>query len=207
MSRISDWKNEIYNHKHLIFFSLIFLAVALVLNYTAGAYVSRISSVSASDAILDSIPTIDLDFLFIYGEAFIIFVLFAYPLFFRVRDLHRVISQFSLLVLVRSGFICFTHLKVPASALQFSQPYFMSLLNFQNDLFFSAHTALSFLGFLLFKGEKIRYFFLIASIIMGCVVLLMHVHYTIDVLSAFFITYGTFEIGKWLFGKLDTPKA
>ena len=41
------------------------------------------------------------------------------------------------------------------------------------------------------------------SILMGTVVLLMHVHYTIDVLSAFFITFGTFKIGEWFFSKVD----
>jgi len=33
------------------------------------------------------------------------------------------------------------------------------------------------------------------------VVLLGHLHYTIDVFSAFFITYGIVEIAKWLWPK------
>ncbi len=76
-------------------------------------------------------------------------------------------------------------------------------MDFKNDLFFSGHTAVPFLGFLLFKNRKVKYTFLGASIIMAITVLLMHVHYSIDVFSAFFITYGTFKIGEWLFKKMD----
>jgi len=56
------------------------------------------------------------------------------------------------------------------------------MLNFSNDLFFSGHTAVPFLGYLLFKEEKIRYVFLALSIMMGGVVLLMH--FTIRLMSS-----------------------
>ncbi|MDD5133197.1 MAG: phosphatase PAP2-related protein [Candidatus Nanoarchaeia archaeon] len=203
MHKWEEWKREIWNHKYLILISLVFLLISTVLDYAAGIYVSEIPGVVAPDLILDNIPTVDLDFIFTYGMIFMILVLFIYPLLFRVKDLHKVISQFSLLIMVRSAFTCFTHLKVPSDALTFNTPYIISFLTFQNDLFFSGHTAIAFLGFLLFKGEKIRYFFLITSIIMGITVLLMHVHYSIDVFSAFFITYGTFKIGKWIFNKIN----
>ena len=99
-----------------------------------------------------------------------------------------------------------THLAAPAGALQFHTPKILYFLNLGKDLFFSGHTAIPFLGFLLFKGEKIRYVFLAMSIIMGAAVLLMHVHYTIDVVSAFFITFGTFKIGERIFKKLNKPE-
>ena len=35
----------------------------------------------------------------------------------------------------------------------------------------------------------------------GVVVLLGHLHYTIDVASAFFITYSIYHIAEWAFGK------
>lgn len=203
MVNINDWKKEIWNHKHLIFYSLIFLAVTLILFSYTGSYVEKTQGVSAPDLILDYTPTLDLDAIFIYGILIIVALLFIYPLFFRVKELHKVISQFSLLVMVRSVFITFTHLQVPLNALKFDLPYLLSFLDFKNDLFFSGHTAIPFLGFLLFRDKKIKYFFLAASIFMGTTVLLMHVHYTIDVFSAFFITYGTFKIGEWFFSKVD----
>lgn len=202
MNWFSEWKKELGNHKYLIFYSLLFLIIALILSYYAGKYVQNLPGVQASDLILDNIPVFDLDLIFIYGAVFIITVFFIYPLFFKVHDLHKVISQFSLLVMIRSAFICFTHLQLPINALTFKVPTLLPFLTFENDLFFSGHTAIPFLGFLLFKG-KIRYFFLVSSFIMGVVVLLMHVHYTIDVFSAFFITFGSFKIGEWLFTRVD----
>ena len=203
MAKLNAWKKEIKDHKYSILFSLVFLAVAVILDYAAGTYVSRTQGVVAPDLILDYIPTIDLDFLFVYGIILVIALLFIYPLFFKVKEFHKVIGQFSLLVMVRAAFTSFTHLQIPSDALEFQVPRIISFLIFQNDLFFSGHTAVAFLGLLLSRDKKIKYFFLIASIILGATVLLMHVHYTIDVLSAFFITYGTFKIGEWFFNRVN----
>ncbi len=198
------WRNEIYNHRHSIMLSLVFLVLAVFFDFLAGRYVMKVPSVVAPDLILDHIPTISfISPFFVYGYVIIIAVLLLYPLFFKVNELHRVINQFSLLVMVRAAFTCFTHLQSPSDAASFTVPWIIASITFQNDLFFSGHTAVTFLGFLLFRKEKIGYFFLVASILMAITVLLMHVHYTIDVLSAFFITYGTFNIGKWFYKSIN----
>ncbi|HEY1025043.1 MAG TPA: phosphatase PAP2-related protein [Sphingobacteriaceae bacterium] len=57
------------------------------------------------------------------------------------------------------------------------------------DLFFSGHTATQFLAFLCLQKRMDRIFGLLATIIMGCLVLVQHVHYTIDVLSAPIFAY------------------
>jgi hypothetical protein len=198
-----EWLNEIRNNWHLILLSFILLLFASLFNYLAGIYVSQIPGTKAPDLILDNIPTFDLNFIYLYGAVFIGALLFFYPLFLKVKKFHVVISQFSLLIMVRGIFICLTHLSIPAGALQFHVPEILFILSFNNDLFFSGHTAIPFLGFLLFKGDKIRYFFLFFSFFMGAVVLLMHVHYTIDVFSAFFITYGTHKAGEKFFNKVN----
>jgi len=200
MKRIKEWKKELWNHKRVILISLLFLLIALFLDYQAGIYVTNTQGVVVPDLILDHTPTLDLDFLYIYFNILIIFLLFIYPLFFKIHEFHKVISQVSLLVVIRAAFTCLTHLQAPLTAFKFQIPSLISFISFENDLFFSGHTAIPFLGFLIFKN-KIRYFFLGASIIMGLTVLLMHVHYSIDVFSAFFITYGSFKIGNWFFNK------
>lgn len=71
-------------------------------------------------------------------------------------------------------------------------------------MFFSGHTAIPFLGFLVFYEDKfMRYFCLAASVLMGATSLLTHQHYSIDVFSAFFITYATFKMGEWIFKKIN----
>jgi hypothetical protein len=60
----------------------------------------------------------------------------------------------------------------------------------KHDLFFSAHTALPYLAFLLVRGTWIRLSFLLISLLLASAVLLGRLHYSIDVFAAFFITYA-----------------
>jgi hypothetical protein len=69
-----------------------------------------------------------------------------------------------------------------------------------NDLFFSGHTGLPFLIALIYWDHVyIRRLFIIASIVFGAVVLLSHLHYSIDVFAAFFITYAIYHIALLVF--------
>ncbi|MBD3360385.1 hypothetical protein GF366_01130, partial [Candidatus Peregrinibacteria bacterium] len=80
----------------------------------------------------------------------------------------------------------------------------LSKLFFENDLFFSGHTAVPFLAFLVFKESKIfKWVMFAGSILMAITVLLMHVHYSIDVFAAFFITYGIYSISNKIFRDLN----
>ena len=203
MGRKREWAKEFWSHKWLIFISLIFLAISISLDYASSLYLKKISTVVVPDLILDHIPTIDLSFIFIYGAILVTSVFFLYPLFFKVKELHKAIAQFSLLIMVRSIFTTLTHLQEPILSITYHAPKFLFFFNVQNDLFFSGHTAIPFLGFLLFKDSEIKYFFLAMSVIMAITVLFMHAHYSIDVFSAFFITYGTFKIGEWFFKMID----
>jgi hypothetical protein len=207
MVTLLEWKYEIKKHRYIIALSLLFFVIATILTYLTGIYVSGVRGVAVPDLILDHIPAIDLSPLFVFGEITIIAAIFLYPLFFNVKDFHKAVSQLSLLILVRAIFICFTHLQAPLDAISPGYPWPFTILDFRNDLFFSGHTAAPFLGFLIFKSNRVRWIFLGASIIMGITVLLMHVHYSIDVLSAFFITYGTYKIGEWFFKRVGNDDA
>jgi len=202
-NNFKGWKKELWQHRKLIALSVLMYAIALVLNFAAGRYVEKKINFSVTDLVLDHIPTINLEYLFTYGITIIIALIFIYPLFFKIKELHVVISQFSLLILVRSFFIILTHLQQPADAIISNLPKVFDWFTFNNDLFFSAHTAIPFLGFLLFRKEKIGIFFFIATLVMAATVLLMHVHYSIDVFAAIFITYGTYRFGKFLFKKIN----
>jgi len=202
-TKFLKWKIEIWEHKYLLLLSLVFLIIAGILDYYSGIYTNRVGSAVSPDIILDNIPPVNFQLIFTYGYLFVLAVLFFYPLFFKVKSLHKVISQFSLLIMIRSIFICFTHLKAPVDAIAVKFPWIISHASFNNDLFFSGHVAVPFLGFWLFNEEKIKYFFLFSSLIMAVVVLFMHVHYSIDVFSAFFIAYGSYKIGEWLFRKVN----
>ncbi len=198
-----SWKKEIKEYKYFILISLVIAGIATYADYIAGTYVSSIRVADVPDLILDNIGSYDFGFLFIYGYLALTFLFFFYPIFFHIGKLHKVIGQFSLLIVIRSFFIIFTHLQTPLDVIHAVFPWPFTGLYFANDLFFSGHVAVPFLGFLLYhESRSMKYLFLLSSIIMGIIVLLMHQHYSIDVFAAFFITYGSYKIGNFLFKKI-----
>jgi membrane-associated phospholipid phosphatase len=64
------------------------------------------------------------------------------------------------------------------------------------DLFYSGHTSTIFLMFLCLRRPGDRLFALIGSLIVGGLLLVQHVHYTIDVIGAFVFTYPLYWLGK-----------
>jgi hypothetical protein len=198
--RFRRWKKDITANWKKILLAFLFLAVSLLSTFYTSHYVDRVNTVAVPDIILDSIPVVDLSVVFVWGAALVIIFFIAYPLFFRPKRFHYALGMLSLFYLTRSLFIVLTHLKAPTGAVVVETSSFFQRLIFSNDLFFSGHTGLPFLGFLVFKGSKVRYFMLASSIILAITVLLMHIHYSIDVASAFFITYGIYTLGGYLFG-------
>jgi len=66
------------------------------------------------------------------------------------------------------------------------------------DLFFSGHTSNLLICFMCLQKKRDKQFALVATILVGCLVLMQHVHYTIDVVAAFIFTYGLGEAAKRL---------
>jgi len=189
-----SWKKEFWENKYYILIALVFLAIASFANYYSGVYVTNVNAQTVPDLILDHIGPYDFSFIFSYGYLLIMVIFFGYPLFFHIGKFHKFLGAFALLLIIRSFFIIFTHLQSPLTAIPVHFPGIIQNLSFTNDLFFSGHTAFPFLGFLLSENKFLKYFFLFSSIIMAVTVLLMHVHYSIDVFAAFLITYASVKL-------------
>lgn len=186
-----------------VLFSILTFLASLTTSFYAIGYATERASNSVTDLILSNTPTFDVDGLFVYGTAlFVIFttaLLIAHP-----KRIPFALHTIALFYFVRAAFISLTHLgPFPMSAANsFDFGTLASRMFFGGDLFFSGHTGVAFLMALIFWNEKnLRSIFLTASVYFGVIVLLGHYHYSIDVASAFFITYGIFHIAKWLFPK------
>ncbi len=189
--------------KSSVFFSGLTFLGSLVTVFYAIGYATESASNSVTDIILSNTPIFDVHNLFVYGTVlaavFGVGLLLAHP-----KRLPFALHALALFYFVRAGFISLTHLgPFPISVVNtFDFGTLAGRMFFGGDLFFSGHTGLAFLMALMFWHEKnIRYLFLGASAYFGAVVLLGHLHYSIDVASAFFITYGIFHIAEWLFPK------
>ncbi|GAB4035017.1 phosphatase PAP2-related protein [Spirosoma jeollabukense] len=64
------------------------------------------------------------------------------------------------------------------------------------DLFYSGHTSTIFLIFLCLRRRMDRLVTFIGTLVVASLLLVQHVHYTIDVLGAFVFTYPLYWIGK-----------
>jgi hypothetical protein len=183
---------------------VLFLAFSIFFNYFAQAYtVTHYSNNSVSDIILDHLPAKNVDIIFL--EGMLIFIAFVI-----VLALHKpsrvpfILKTSALFIFTRAIFITLTHLAPPAHMTTVHSISFLERLisGSGDDLFFSAHTGFPYLMALIFWQNKyLRWLFLATSVFFGGAVLLGHLHYSIDVFSAFFITYGIFNIAKRLFKK------
>ncbi len=180
------------------------MGLALLFNNFANKYtVAHSTTSSVTDIILDHLPTLNIEILFVEGMiALIAFVSFL--CLHRPARIPFVLKTCGLFIGVRAVFIMMTHLAPPANEWVIHTTNFLETLVAGADagLFFSGHTGFPFLMMLIFWQDKLlRRLFFFASLFFGAVVLLGHLHYSIDVFSAFFIAYGVFHISLRLFKK------
>lgn len=69
------------------------------------------------------------------------------------------------------------------------------------DLFYSGHTATQFLMFLCLKNKADKVLTFISTIAIGVLVLVQHVHYTVDVVAAPLFTFGVYLLAKKIVAK------
>ena len=201
-NKMADYKELFSNKKFLTsaIMAIVFLGIGLVANFYGGVYATESASSPVTDIILSNTKAYDLDGVFIYGTFLLIFCSIFVSLY-DPKTIPFVGKSVGLFYVIRSIFISLTHIgPFPSQIVIHSD--LLSKFTFAGDLFFSGHTGLPFLMALIFwRNKKVRNFFICFSVAFGIVVLLAHMHYSIDVLSAFFITYTIFHIAEFLFEK------
>lgn len=204
MKQIISRHKNFWSQKPLVLSALIgmlLLAFSLFINYCANVYVALSASAAVSDIILDHLPVFNVDFIFL--EGFILFLIFV--IFLLIREPHKMpfaVKSIAIFIFTRAIFISLTHIALPPDHSFLDLGKIIEGITSGNDLFFSSHTGLPFLMALIFwENKKIRLIFILASLIFAASVLLGHLHYSIDVFAAFFITYGIFRLAQILFPK------
>ncbi len=115
-----------------------------------------------------------------------------------------VIWGYNLLTIARMTCIALISLNPPAGLIPLADPLtnlFYGSRYITHDLFFSGHTASVCLIFFCLKGRIDKYLTGLGTILIGLLLLVQHVHYTIDVLAAPVFTYAA-----WLCARLLTRK-
>ncbi len=178
----------------------VLLIAGLIINYYAGRYATLEASNSVNDLVLSNTPVFDVDAIFVYGP-FVVWLLVIYLGLRDPRKIPFVLKTVALFIFIRSVFVTLTHIgPFPDHIIIVTSSHIINNVTFGGDLFFSGHTGLPFLFALIFyKNMPLRIFFVASSIFFGIIVLLAHLHYSIDVLSAFFITYTIYHLARFMF--------
>ncbi len=206
----SQMEKIIYNHKLFwshrslrwsAFIGFLFLIFSLFVNYWANIYATLHASRAVTDLFLSNLPVVNVDFLFLEGfSLFLAFV--AFLLLREPKKIPFVVKSIAIFILIRSIFITLTHIHAPYIHSYVDPSKLLFDITSGEDLFFSSHTGLPFLMALMFWDNKaLRWFFIAAAFVFGAGVLLGHLHYSIDVFAAPFITYAIFRLVQKFFPK------
>ena len=197
---MTDWLSRYksyFRDKELILsigVGFLFLIVSIVITFFAILYATDRASGPVTDIILSNLPVYDVDGIFVYGPV-IFWMLVAIYLLYKPKKIPFTIKSIALFTIIRSIFITLTHIGPFPIHDQITTSGLLGVFTTGNDLFFSGHTGLPFLMALVFWDEKyLRWFFIAASIFFGAIVLMAHLHYSIDVFAAFFITFAIYHI-------------
>lgn len=204
MERFIQRHRGIWTKKHFlieVFLGVVFFVAAIFATYYANIFTITHASNIVTDIILDNVPVVNVDFVFTEG-ATIFIVIVALIALYEPRRIPFVLKSVALFTLIRSAFMMLTHLALPSEHSYLDPTDLLYRISSGDDLFFSAHTGLPFMLAFIFWDEKyLRYLFFAFTAIGGVAVLLGHLHYSIDVFSALFISFGIFHMAKHIFRK------
>lgn len=190
-------------HVRSLINALILLALAIIFQYYASAYVSRVPSNSVADLFLNILPVVNLNFIIVecalIAIAVSIILILAKPQYILFT-----LKAAAIFIATRAVFISVTHIGIYPGGVSpdptgiFDRTY--TGLGLEAGFFFSGHTGLPLLMALIMWNEKFwRYAYIILSVVFGIAVLFAHVHYTIDVLAAPYMAYGIYKMSQYFF--------
>lgn len=164
------------------------------------AWIEQRQGILINDRLLQLLPAVDVSiptFIIIWSmTGYLIYRALQDPAIFIVF-----LISIDLLFLVRMITIVVFPFEPPGNLIPLKDP-FSSLVYggrdvfITKDLFFSGHTSIQFLIFLSLTRRLEKWFALLSTFVIAILVLIQHVHYTIDVFAAILFTYLIYLAGR-----------
>lgn len=180
--------------------TILFLIISLVSLANFLNFVEERSGVILPDPVLDLFNPVDLTWL-TFGLIYFSILFAVYSLINKPVQLVFAFQLYTIMVIIRMTAMYLLPLEPPEKMIVLSDPvveYFGTGRALTKDLFFSGHTATLFILYLVTENKPIKHVFLVCMAIVALLVLLQHVHYTIDIFAAIFFTYSAFAFLKYL---------
>jgi hypothetical protein len=161
-------------------------------------YIELQQGVLLHDVLLDKIPSIDVS-VWIFWNLYscIIFgllVLLAYP------NLFTIFLQFYFLALLMRliAILVMPTLEPPAHIIPLIDPI-LDVTTYNNqqitkDLFFSGHTVSALIVIFMIDNKHIKRLLILMFIILVVLILIQHIHYTIDIFGAYIVTFMLYNL-------------
>lgn len=186
------WQSR--GNRTVFIYSAVFLTIVLFCFLHVLTFIEDREGYIFNDPILNLFDPIDFSF-----TTFIVtysFVLTGILITFRKPQLFvKLIQGYAILTLFRIFSLFFITLEPPPTIIPlqdiFLQSTFYSGRVNLKDLFFSGHTAILFLFAFDFTNPKLKILFIVGGIVIGTLVMLQHVHFSIDVFAAPVFAYLT----------------
>jgi hypothetical protein len=180
------------------------ITVAIMLSFTVVFnrffdFIEARNGTVLNDYLLQIIPSTDVSwvvFFFLYSGILLgVHYHLAHP-----KTILVAFQTYVLVTLMRIGTITLWPLEPPVGYLPLREP-FVQLFTSGNriiskDLFFSGHMSTILSLYFSSHRKYVRHYLLLCSIMIGSMVLVQHVHYTIDVLVAIPATYAVYYFCK-----------
>ncbi len=183
------WHDYVPTPKRRLFavLSLFTLFLSFGLNHLLSSYADRVQSNQVTDLFLDLLPVTDVNFIFFWIAFFWVIGLFFYHLW-HPEQLSFLLWSYALFISVRAVFITLTHVGPPTNLAII--PKELEVYAFEADMFFSGHVGGPFLFAMLTINPIWKKVAIAYTALTLVVVLLGHMHYSIDVFAALFISHS-----------------
>jgi membrane-associated phospholipid phosphatase len=192
------WQLRSFRNKTVLALALI--AIILLALPSFFAFIEKREGLVLQDFVLERLPAMDVSvptFVVIWSVVLLVF----YRMFQNPRLFLVIAYGFILMCILRILTISMLPLNPPPGLITLKDPianiaYGGKGIFITKDLFYSGHTGNMFLFFLCLQAKWDKIIALTASFVVGILVLVQHIHYSIDVFAAFIFTYFIYLVAK-----------
>ncbi len=195
---INEWKEQLQNKKFRTEFILTIPVLIVTMIRLSGflEFIEIRGGAMLHDPVLRHFSPIDLStpiFIILYPCVILAFIF----LLQNPRQLLITFQSYIVLIIFRIIALFLLPLDPPLTIIPLADPIVQFFVNgnvLTRDLFFSGHTSLMFLLFLTVQKKWLRIIFIIGTVLTATFVILQHVHYTVDVFIAPFMSFTSYMI-------------
>jgi hypothetical protein len=164
-------------------------------------YIQGRQGVYLTDPVLMLIKPIDVS-VFTFSLLYICVIMCLGYIAYFPRFIMKAAWAYCILTCLRMFVMLFVPLEAPKEMIFLVDPVLALIVykevNVTKDLFFSGHTATMFMLVFGMPNKSMKRLFIIGGIVMGALLLMQHVHYTVDVLVAPFFAYVSWRLAERL---------